>query len=89
MEIRSWGQRRRQDLEGWLDRVPVLPYDPEVAKIWGRLIAAAEKRGRPRPINDTWIAACCLAFELPLVTLNRRDFEDFERHENLVLLPKS
>jgi predicted nucleic acid-binding protein len=53
----------------------------------GRLSARAQLRGRPRPINDTWVAACCRAAKLPLVTLNRRDFEDFEQHEGLELLP--
>lgn len=46
-------------------------------------------RGRPRPANDTWIAACGLAHDLPLVTMNRKDFEDFGRHDGLVLIPPS
>lgn len=25
---------------------------------------------RPRPVNDTWIAACCLVDGLPLATLS-------------------
>ena len=28
--------------------------------------AGATQRGRPRPVNDTWVAACCLAYGLPL-----------------------
>jgi toxin FitB len=42
--------------------------------------------GRPRPLNDSWIAACCIEWGLPLVTLNRRDFADFAEHDGLVLL---
>src|SRR5208282_3227432 len=34
-----------------------------------------------RPHNDTWIAACCLVDELPLATLNTKDFADFAEHE--------
>ncbi len=41
-----------------------------------QLSAAGQGRGRPRPVNDNWIAAC-LAYGLPLATLNRRDFDDF------------
>jgi hypothetical protein len=37
------------------------------------LNAAAKRRGRPRPINDTWIAACCLVRRMPLATLNVKD----------------
>ena len=38
------------------------------------------------PQNDTWIAACCLAYDLPLATLNVKDFRDFAEHEGLILL---
>jgi len=47
------------------------------------LQARAEQRGRPRPANDTWIAACCLARDLPLATLNLKDFRDFAEHDGL------
>ena len=36
--------------------------------------------------NDTWIAACCLAYDLPLATLNIKDFTDFAEHEGLTVL---
>jgi len=86
-EARSWGQRRREDLYRWLGPVPVLHGNRAVAAAWARLSAAAQRRGRPRPVNDTWIAACSLAYGLPLVTLNRRDFDDFARHGGSRLLP--
>lgn len=46
------------------------------AQIWGRLSADGKRRGRTRPVNDTWIAACCLAWGMPLATLNRKDYAD-------------
>jgi predicted nucleic acid-binding protein len=55
--IRHWGTRRREELASWLSGVPVLPGDEPVAAIWGRLSAAAIQRGRPRPVNDMWVAA--------------------------------
>jgi predicted nucleic acid-binding protein len=36
-----------------------------------------------------WIAACCLVHDLPLATLNLKDFEDFEdfaEHHGLRLI---
>ena len=39
--------------------------------------------GRSRPQNDSWIAACCLAYDLPLATLNVKDFADFAEYEGL------
>jgi predicted nucleic acid-binding protein len=52
----------------------------------GELSAAAIQRGRTRPVNDTWVAACCLAYQLPLATLNLKDFKDFAEHHGLRLL---
>ena len=85
-EIRHWGTRRREELASWLSGVPVLPGDEAVAAIWGRLSAAAVRRGRPRPVNDMWIAACCLAYEVPLATLNLKDYEDFKENHGLHIL---
>jgi toxin FitB len=42
--------------------------------------------GAPRPVNDTWIAACCLVRDLPLVTLNVKDFNDFADHDGLRII---
>lgn len=85
-EVRTWGAASRDRLSTWIGRRPVLPYDDEVARAWGRLAAGAQRRGRPRPQNDTWIAACCIRHGVPLITLNAKDFEDFARHDGLILL---
>lgn len=67
-------------------RVVVLPYSARVATLWGEIQAHAHLRGRPRPINDSSVAACCLDRELPLATLNVKDFVDFRDHEGLELI---
>lgn len=84
--MREWGRRRRDALDAWVAGRPVLACTDDVARRWGELAAYASKRGRPRPVNDTWIAACCLTYALPLATMNVRDFEDFARHEGLALV---
>lgn len=84
--LRSWGYRTREELQDWLDRVLILHSDDNVSRIWGRISADARIRGRPRPVNDSWIAACCLAHGLPLATLNTKDFIDFSEHEGLSLV---
>jgi toxin FitB len=73
-------------LEDWLADKPVISGGKSIAAVWGELSAAATQRGRPRPVNDTWIAACCIAYELPLATLNVKDFTDFAEHDDLALL---
>jgi toxin FitB len=67
----------------------LLPYDEAVSVTWGHLQARAQRRGRPRPVNDAWIAACCLVDDLPLATFNAKDFADFAQHEGLRLLDAS
>ena len=86
VEIRRWGARSRQELADWIADIPVLPGDESVATTWGRLSAAGIQRGRPRPINDMWIAACALTYDLPLATLNLKDYEDFRLHHGLRIL---
>jgi toxin FitB len=85
-EARSWGPRTREHLARWLSRVVVIDSDEDVSRTWGRISADAGRRGRPRPVNDSWIAACCLARGLPLATLNVKDFADYADQEGLVLL---
>lgn len=84
--LRSWGTTRRAELATWLASRPTLPYSEQVAVRWGEISAHAVRRGRPRPQNDTWIAACSLTFDLPLATLNLKDFRDFAEHEGLQLI---
>lgn len=85
-EIRHWGVRTRGELDDWLGRVVVLDSDEAVSRTWGRICADARLRGVPRAVNDSWVAACCLAFDLPLATLNSKDFADFAEHDGLRLL---
>jgi predicted nucleic acid-binding protein len=85
-DLRKWGATRRAELTRWLAHMAVLPGTEDVATAWGQISAAAIQRGRPRPINDTWIAACCLVYDLPLATHNVKDFDDFVQHEGLTLI---
>ena len=81
--LRNWGPAKLASLADWRQHVVTLPYSEQVAVRWGELQARAERRGRPRPVNDTWIAASCLVRDLPLATLNIKDFSDFADHDGL------
>ncbi|KXK59705.1 twitching motility protein PilT [Micromonospora rosaria] len=76
--LRSWGPRKLADLAQWRSRVVLLPFDESVATVWGQLQARAQHRGRPRPTNDSWIAACCLVDRLPLATFNGKDYAEYD-----------
>jgi toxin FitB len=38
------------------------------------------------PVNDCWIAACCVVRGLPLATFSISDFANFAEHEGLELV---
>lgn len=73
-EKRKWGSKKRQELETMLRRFVVVPYDHEIARCYGRLVAERERRGHPIAPNDAWIAACAVRHSVPLVTHNAKDF---------------
>ena len=85
-DIRSWSPGNQAALDSWLSDRVFLEGSPEVARTWGRLSADGRRRGRSHPINDTWIAACCLTEGLPLATFNTKDFADFADNHGLRLL---
>jgi predicted nucleic acid-binding protein len=85
-ERRYWNPRKTEELQRWLDDSSIVFADDSVAAIWGRITAAARKTGRTPQVNDAWIAACCLAYDLPLMTMNARDYQYFAEHHGLVLL---
>jgi predicted nucleic acid-binding protein len=83
---RRWGSSRRGGLDLWLAETRILPAGLAVAQVWASITTEAQRRGRPRPLNDARIAACCIESRRPLLTLNRRDFADVAEHDGLVLL---
>jgi predicted nucleic acid-binding protein len=85
-EIRHWGSRTREQLEDWLSQIVILDSDEAVSRTWGQISADARQRGHVNPVNDSWIAACCLANDLSLATLNTKDFADLAELTGLALL---
>ena len=84
--LRDWSRRNQAALEAWMSQCVVLDAGRETGQTWGRLSASGKRRGRSHPINDTWIAACCLTDGLPLATLNTKDYADFAEHHGLTLV---
>ncbi len=85
-ELRSWGARNRGALDHWLGSFVVINSSVEAARLWGTISGWGRLQGRSRPINDTWIAACCLAEDLPLATVNVKDYEDLVTEYGLDLV---
>jgi len=51
-----------------LSRVSILEVDSLVADAYAQNRLQLKKAGRPIPENDIWIAACCLANNVPILT---------------------
>ncbi len=67
--------RRSEFIEQLLDLLTVIPIDIEIARehswIWAHLAMTGNMIG----MNDTWLAATCIANDLTIATINVRDFE--------------
>lgn len=72
----KWGEQKRRELEAALRNFVVIPYDHEIARCYGRLVAERQRIGKPIAPNDARIAACAVRHGVSLVTHNAKDFED-------------
>ena len=77
-ENARWGEKKRRRLEQTLRGFVVVPYDNEVARSYGRLMAAERRAGRTIAPNDAWVAACALRHQVPLVSHNANHFKDID-----------
>jgi predicted nucleic acid-binding protein len=71
---KNWGEPKKQELVQFLKNFAVLPYDEGLAWSWAELVGKT-CRGRPMSLTDSWIAATALRHKIPLVTHNRKHFE--------------
>ena len=69
---RSLAQRERWD--AFLKPFRSLPLTPEVARHYGETYRYLRTNGLLIGVNDLWIAAAGLAYDLPVATVNPRDF---------------
>ena len=67
--------KRRAFIDGFLVRVPNLPWTPAAADHFGALKSQLKREGKPIGELDTQIAAHALAEGLILVTHNTRHFD--------------
>lgn len=79
--LRKWGHRRRTVLAADIATCVLIPSDARVVDQWAALRAPLMSQLKGEGINDLWIAACCLVYDLPIVTNNLADFEKIEAVE--------
>ena len=82
--------RRRQlnerKLQQFIDRlkVEIIDADADVARRYATIYFALRKKGTKIPINDVWIAACCMAVGGTLLTRDKH-FEVVDQIETIAL----
>ena len=72
-ETRGWGEQARNDLDVFLRRFLIIPWDHELARIWARVMQKSSQIGRRLGVGDCWIAATAVHRGIPLLT-HDRDF---------------
>jgi predicted nucleic acid-binding protein len=71
----GWGLQRVRHMQDFYGRFMLLHCNFEVVMTWGRLAGQAMRGGVTVPHNDCWVAACCVAEHVPLLTGNQRHFQ--------------
>ena len=56
---------------GFISSCELLTIDFLVAEIYASIRLSLKKKGKPIPENDIWIAATCLANDIPLCTFDK------------------
>jgi tRNA(fMet)-specific endonuclease VapC len=72
----NWGKRKVTKFEEFLSDFGVVHSNEELCDIWADIISDAYKKGRSIDTADAWVASVALLFGIPLVTHNRRHFEN-------------
>jgi predicted nucleic acid-binding protein len=75
---RNWGLARTALMEAHLQQFVVHPSDRNLCRQWAQVINSERRNGRVINTADAWVAATALLNNIPLVSHNRRHFENVE-----------
>jgi predicted nucleic acid-binding protein len=82
----NWGARRVKETREFLDDFTIVHSDEKLCEIWAEIRCDAHKYGNPIDTADAWVASVARLFDVPLVTNNRRHFENVK---NLKIISES
>ena len=74
----SRGDARRERLSKFLARFSIRHSDPTLCKTWASTRHQAFLAGNPVDVADAWVTATAVHLDAPLVSHNRRPFENIE-----------
>lgn len=73
---RGWGPVKIADLERRIGLTGVIPYDMALCQTYAELRARLLNAGRPIGDNDLWIAATAIRHSIPLISHNRKHYDE-------------
>jgi tRNA(fMet)-specific endonuclease VapC len=76
-------ERKLRQIIGRLN-IEIVSVDEDVARKYAIIYASLVKKGRKIPLNDVWIAACCMEVGGTLLTRDRH-FEAVEQIQSVIL----
>jgi tRNA(fMet)-specific endonuclease VapC len=74
-EKSQFGAASMARLRGFIEHVPVLPLNEDVAETYASIRAHLERKGTPIGANDLWIGAHALTLGITLITNNDKEFK--------------
>lgn len=74
MATKAHRARREAFVEHVFELVPTIPFNLTIARTYARIWVEALRSGRSPGAHDLMVAATALTLDVPLATLNRRDF---------------
>ncbi|CAN5268901.1 hypothetical protein BH20ACI1_BH20ACI1_06200 [soil metagenome] len=72
----NWSKKRHNALRENLENYIFIEVNQEISLKWAQIQFEAGKNGTPVSVGDAWIAATALAYLIPLVTHNYKDFKN-------------
>ncbi len=82
--INNWGDNRKKELHSVIkNKYIVINSNHSVALHYALIVSEMRRIGHPISENDAWISACALAYDIPLLTANKKDFSEIH---GLILL---
>lgn len=72
----NWSRAKNEKFEELLSDYGVIYADEELCNFWATITNEGFKKGRPIATADAWVAAVALMFGVPLVTHNRKHFQN-------------
>lgn len=61
-------EKTLREFDDFLSLTRIIECGREVADYYGKIFADLKRKGSMIPVNDIWIAACCLAHDVNLAT---------------------